>query len=380
MKKIDKVIFYSVTLLLLLGILFVYSSSYYISLKYTNNPYYFLIRQSIWAVLSFIVFIFFSNYDYLKLKKHIKPFILITIVLLLSVFIPGVGRVSGGARRWINLGLFSLNPSEIAKLTVIIYLSYILTKKQSKLVNFTFGLLPPLLLVTAVFFVILMQSNFSTATLLLLVSFVLFFTGGASIKHIFSIFITSLPILITFIIQVSYRKIRILSFLNPWEDINGNGYHIIQSLRSFAEGGFWGVGLGNSVQKMGKLPTPHTDFIFSVIAEEIGFIGAFLIALIYMVIFLRGILIANRCENKFGQLLAFGITSMIALHAFLNMSIAAGIIPPTGIPLPFISYGGSSMIIMAASCGILMNISSYSYSSSTAPAYTEIENIIQESF
>lgn len=380
MKKIDKVIFYSVTLLLLLGILFVYSSSYYISLKYTNNPYYFLIRQSIWAVLSFIVFIFFSNYDYLKLKKHIKPFILITIVLLLSVFIPGVGRVSGGARRWINLGLFSLNPSEIAKLTVIIYLSYILTKKQSKLVNFTFGLLPPLLLVTAVFFVILMQSNFSTATLLLLVSFVLFFTGGASIKHIFSIFITSLPILITFIIQVSYRKIRILSFLNPWEDMNGNGYHIIQSLRSFAEGGFWGVGLGNSVQKMGKLPTPHTDFIFSVIAEEIGFIGAFLIALIYMVIFLRGILIANRCENKFGQLLAFGITSMIALHAFLNMSIAAGIIPPTGIPLPFISYGGSSMIIMAASCGILMNISSYSYSSSTAPAYTEIENIIQESF
>jgi len=380
MKKIDKVIFYSVTLLLLLGILFVYSSSYYISLKYTNNPYYFLIRQSIWAVLSFIVFIFFSNYDYLKLKKHIKPFILITIVLLLSVFIPGVGRVSGGARRWINLGLFSLNPSEIAKLTVIIYLSYILTKKQSKLVNFTFGLLPPLLLVTAVFFVILMQSNFSTATLLLLVSFVLFFTGGASIKHIFSIFITSLPILITFIIQVSYRKIRILSFLNPWEDMNGNGYHIIQSLRSFAEGGFWGVGLGNSVQKMGKLPTPHTDFIFSVIAEEIGFIGAFLIALIYMVIFLRGILIANRCENKFGQLLAFGITSMIALHAFLNMSIAAGIIPPTGIPLPFISYGGSSMIIMTASCGILMNISSYSYSSSTAPAYTEIENIIQESF
>jgi len=380
MKKIDKVIFYSVTLLLLLGILFVYSSSYYISLKYTNNPYYFLIRQSIWAVLSFIVFIFFSNYDYLKLKKHIKPFILITIVLLLSVFIPGVGRVSGGARRWINLGLFSLNPSEIAKLTVIIYLSYILTKKQSKLVNFTFGLLPPLLLVTAVFFVILMQSNFSTATLLLLVSFVLFFTGGASIKHIFSIFITSLPILITYIIQVSYRKIRILSFLNPWEDMNGNGYHIIQSLRSFAEGGFWGVGLGNSVQKMGKLPTPHTAFIFSVIAEEIGFIGAFLIALIYMVIFLRGILIANRCENKFGQLLAFGITSMIALHAFLNMSIAAGIIPPTGIPLPFISYGGSSMIIMAASCGILMNISSYSYSSSTAPAYTEIENIIQESF
>ncbi len=380
MNKIDKTLFYDIIFLFLIGIIFVYSSSYYIAQKYTRNPYYFSVRQILWSSVSFLFLLFFARFDYHNLKKYVKPMVFITVILLLIVFIPGIGRESGGARRWIDFRLFSFNPSELAKLTILIYLAYILTKKQSKLENFTFGLLPPLLLVAAIFFIILMQSNFSTAALLLLVAFFVFFAGGASLRHIFSIIIMSLPVLITFIIQVSYRKIRILSFINPWSDMTGNGYHIIQSLKCFAEGGLFGVGLGNSIQKMGRLPTPHTDFIFSIISEETGIIGALLIGLLYLIFFIKGTLTAKKCPDKFGQLLAYGITMLITTHAFLNMGIAAGIFPPTGVSLPFISYGGSSILIMAVSCGILLNIARQNPAvTNPVPIRKEIETLIDDS-
>ena len=380
-EKLDKTLLYIVIALLLIGILFVYSSSYYISIRSTGGPYYFAFKQIIWSLISFAAFIFFIRFDYRNLKKYVKPLVFVTIFLLLLVFIPGIGRESGGARRWIDLRISSFNPSELAKLTVIIYLSFILTKKQSKLEDFTFGLLPPLLLVSAIFFVILMQSGFSTAVLLLLVAFILFFVGGASIKHIISIFIISLPVLITFISRVSYRKARVLSFLNPWEDATGKGYHLIQSLKSFSDGGFFGLGLGNSVQKMGRLPTPHTDFIFSIIAEEAGIIGTTIIGILYLLFFIRGVIIARNCEDKFGQMLAFGIVSLFTIHAFLNMGIAAGILPPTGVSLPLISYGGSSMLVLAAGCGILLNISIQSpEKNKNTPVYNKINDIIDEGF
>ncbi len=378
-EKIDKTIFYIVISLLLIGIISVYSSSYYISIRLAGSPYYFTLKQIIWAIISFFVFLFFIRFDYKTLKKYVKPLVFVTIIFLLMVFVPGIGRESGGARRWIDLRFSLFNPSELAKITVIIYLSFILTKKQSKLVDFTFGLLPPLLLVSAIFFVILMQSGFSTAALLLFVAFILFFVGGASIKHIISIIIISLPVLITFISKVSYRKARVLSFINPWEDASGRGYHIIQSLKAFSDGGFFGTGLGNSIQKMGKLPTPHTDFIFSVIAEETGIIGTSIIGILFLIFFIKGVLIAKNCEDKFGQMLAFGIVSLFTLHAFLNMGIASGIIPPTGVSLPFISYGGSSMVIMAVGCGILLNISSQiPEKERNKPSIKKIDDIIQD--
>lgn len=380
-EKIDKPIFYMTVILMLLGILFVYSSSYYVSIRYTGGPYHFTVRQIIWVIISFAAMIGFMNLDYHNLKKYVKPLIFVTIVLLVLVFIPGIGRESGGARRWIDLRAFNFNPSELAKLTVIIYLSYILSKKQSKLNNFTFGILPPLLLVCLIFFIILLQSGFSTSVLLLLIAFTLFFIGGASIRYFIMTLILSIPVLSVFIINVSYRKARILSFLNPWEDATGKGYHIIQSLKSFSEGGFFGVGLGNSLQKMTRLPTPHTDFIFSVIAEETGLIGASLVALLFLFFFIRGVIIARNCEDKFGQLLAFGIVALITTHAFVNMGIAAGIIPPTGVSLPFISSGGSSMLILSIGCGILLNISAQNKKKDGArSSVKEIENIIEEGF
>lgn len=380
-EKIDKPIFYLIIILMALGILFVYSASYNVSIRYTGGPYYFTVRQIIWVIISLVALVFFMNFDYRELKKFVKPVIFATILLMAVVFLPGIGRESGGARRWIDFRLFSFNPSELAKLTVIIYLSFILSKKQSKMNNFTFGILPPLLLVCLIFFIILLQSGFSTSVLLLLIAFMLFFIGGASIRYFIATLVLSIPVLAVFIVNVSYRKARILSFLNPWEDSTGKGYHIIQSLKSFGEGGFFGVGLGNSLQKMTRLPTPHTDFIYSVIAEETGLLGASIVALLFLFFFIRGVIIARNCEDKFGQLLAFGIVALITAHAFLNMGIAAGIVPPTGVSLPFISSGGSSMLVLSIGCGILLNISSQNRrNAESLSTVKEIENIIDEGF
>lgn len=378
LEKIDKFIFYVVIGLIIIGIVFVYSSSFYVAIGYEVSPYYFAIKQIIWAVIALGLLFFFIYFDYKKIKKFVKPIVFITIFLLLAVFIPGLGKTSGGARRWLDFRIFNFNPSEIAKITVIIYLSYILTKKQAKLDNFTFGILPPLLLVAAVFFIILMQSGFSIAVVLLFVAFVIFFVGGASIKHIVSILVLSLPILVVFIYKVAYRLERIFAYLNPWEDASGRGYHIIQSLKAFANGGLLGVGLGNSSQKFFKLPTPHTDFIFSIIAEETGLVGAIIVIALYLIFLVRGIMVAWHCKDKFGQLLAFGIVTLFTSHAILNIGIATGVVPPTGVSLPFISYGGSSIVVMAIASGILLNISAQNQKNTTR--ISEVEDLVQEAF
>jgi cell division protein FtsW len=377
LKKVDSLLFYLFIFLILAGNLTVYTSSYFVAQRITGNPYYFFIRQLVWSMVSIFALLFFASYDYRELRKIIKPIVFITFFLLILVFIPSLGKESGGARRWINFRLFDFNPSEFAKLVVIIYLSHILTKKKGKIEDFTFGLLPPLLVVSSIFFIILMQSGFSTATLLLLTSFLMFFVGGASLTHIFSIGILSLPVLGFLIWKVSYRMSRILSFLDPWADPFGKGYHLIQSLKAFARGGLFGVGFGNGFQKTGYLPAPHTDFVFSVISEEFGLIGAIFIILIYFVIFLRGMLIARKVEDNFGALLCYGIVTLFSLHFILNIAITTATIPPTGISLPFLSYGGSSSLVFSTGCGILLNISK---SARIHYAPGEVEQIINDGF
>ncbi|MCX7821327.1 MAG: putative lipid II flippase FtsW [Brevinematales bacterium] len=378
LRKVDGFLLFIFILLIVLGNLTVYTSSYFVAKRLTGNPYYFFIRQLIWTIPSLLSLLFFANYNYTNLRKLTKPMILLTFILLLLVFVPGIGKESGGARRWINLRLFDFNPSEFAKLSIIIYLSHILTKKRGKIEDFTFGLLPPLLLVSAIFFIILMQSGFSTASILLVTAFLMFFIGGASLTHIFSIGLLSLPVLIFFIWKVSYRMARIASFLNPWADPFGKGYHLIQSIKAFANGGLLGVGFGNGVQKISALPAPHTDFIFSVIVEEFGIIGGLTVSIIYLLIFIKGMLIAKNTEDNFGALLAFGIVTLFSLHAFLNIAITTGTIPPTGVSLPFLSYGGSSSLILSISCGILLNISKNT--SHLKANKKEIEKIINEGF
>ncbi len=371
----DNWIIYLYFTLVLAGLLAVYSAGYYIGIRFTGNPYYFSIRQLIWSILSVGIFFFFSHQDYHILKKWIKPMTFLTLLLLFMVFIPGLNKTGGGATRWINFRLFTFNPSEFSKLTIIIYLSHILTKKSAKLKDFISGILPPLILVAVLFFIILLQSGFSTSAILLGVSFILFFVGGASIKHLVSAGIFSLPLLTFFIVNVGYRKARILSFLNPWTDASGRGYHIIQSLKGFASGGLFGRGLGNSLQKIHKLPTPHTDFILSVIAEETGLLGTMILLILFLILFIRGLQISLQCSDKFGQLLSFGIVLLITIHALLNFGINIGILPPTGVSLPFLSYGGSSMLIFSVAMGILTNISSQTGNPSLS--LKEVEEIIE---
>ncbi|MGC8765570.1 MAG: putative lipid II flippase FtsW [Brevinematia bacterium] len=377
LKKVDFILFSLFIFLILVGNLTVYTSSYFVARKLTANPYHFFLRQIIWTIPSIFFLIFFAGYDYSKLKNLTKPLIFLTFLLLLLVFIPGIGKESGGAKRWINLRFFDFNPSEFAKLTVIIYLSSILAKKKGRIEDFTFGLLPPLLLVSAIFFIILMQSGFSTASILLVTAFLMFFIGGASLTHIFSIALLSLPVLVFFVWKVSYRMARIISFLNPWADPSGKGYHLLQSIKAFANGGLLGVGFGNGMQKISFLPAPHTDFVFSVIVEEFGAIGGIAIALIYITIFIRGMLVAKKVEDGFGSLLAFGIVTLFSLHAFLNIAITTGTLPPTGVSLPFLSYGGSSSVVLSIACGILLNISK---NVKVVSNPHEIENVINEGF
>lgn len=346
---------------MLLGVVLVFSASYYFALNLDVSPYYFSLRQVIWVIISLGLFFLFIHLDYHVLQKYVRHLVFLGFFLLLLVFIPGIGKTTSGATRWIDFRVFALNPSEFSKLIVIIYLSYILTKKQAKLEDFTFGILPPLLLVATMFFLILMQSGFSTGVVLLIVAFVMFFVGGASIKHIVSMLLLSLPVLGTFIYRVAYRKDRIFALLDPWNDPSGKGYQVIQSLKAFSLGGVLGKGIGNSTQKIRNLPTPHNDFIFAIIAEEMGLWGSLLILALFVVVFIRGILISLHCRDKYGQMLGFGIVTLVTLHAFLNVGIATGLLPPTGISLPFLSYGGSSIIVMSVAMGILLNISSQNH-------------------
>ncbi|URA09244.1 putative lipid II flippase FtsW [Thermospira aquatica] len=378
LSKIDRALLYAVLFLMVLGILFVFSASSYFSLRYTGSIYTYAMKQMVFVLLGFGVMVFMAQYEYTKLRRWIKPLVFVIFLLLLLVFVPGLGSVRGGARRWIHLGFFDVNPAEFAKLVVVIYLSYIFTKKQQKLKDFTFGFLPPLLIVTAIFFIILMQSGFSIATLLLMVGMVMFFVGGASLKHLLSVFLLSLPVLVTFVVQVTYRKARILSFLNPWSDPYGKGYHLIQSYRAFADAGWFGKGLGNSTQKIGALPTPHTDFIYAVITEEMGLVVALLLLGVYLFIFLRAFLIAKRVQDPFGQLLAYGIASLFGFHVFLNIGVTTGLMPTTGVSLPFISYGGSSLLMFSLAMGILLNLSAHG--EEVKGAVREIREDFQETF
>ncbi|MCX7881978.1 MAG: putative lipid II flippase FtsW [Brevinematales bacterium] len=358
-SKVDRPLLYAVLFLMVSGVLFVFSASSSFSLRYTGSIYTYAMKQLLFVCVGIVIMVFMARYSYSRLRNWIKPLVFLTFVLLLLVFVPGLGSIRGGARRWISLGFFDVNPAEFAKLVVVIYLAHILTKKQHKLKNFTFGFLPPLLIVTAMFFIILMQSGFSIATLLLAVGLIMFFVGGASIKHLLSVGLLSLPVLVTFVIQVTYRKARILSFLNPWDDPYGRGYHLIQSYRAFANAGWWGKGLGNSLQKLGPLPTPHTDFIYAVITEEMGLLLALGLLGVYIFIFLRAFLIARHVKDPFGQLLGYGIASLLGLHVMLNIGVTTGVLPPTGVSLPFLSYGGSSLVMFSCAMGILLNLSTH---------------------
>ncbi len=356
--EMDYVLLSLVLIFFGLGIVMVFSASLNEGLKLDDSAY-FLKRQIAWTLISYIFCAVFIFIDYRVLEKTVKLQVWGIVVLLLLLFFPPFREVGivHPSRRWYRFLSGGFQPSEFAKIVLIVYLSSVLSRKGERIGDFYRGFLPPFL-VTAVFaFLVLLEPDFSTAFILFFIAIVMFFIAGIRSFSIVALFMVSIPALILMVSGKSYRQDRIIGFINPWGDPTDKGYQIIQSFKAFALGGFSGVGLGRSVQKMRYLPIPHTDFIFAIIAEELGYLGVLGVIALYMLLAYRGYKIAYAQVRGFEFLLAFGITSLIVWEAVFNIAVVTGLIPSTGISLPFLSYGGSSLLANSILMGILLNLS-----------------------
>ncbi|MCR3921515.1 MAG: stage V sporulation protein E [Firmicutes bacterium] len=357
-KEADFILLFTTMTLLAIGIVMVFSASYYVLLERTD-PYFHLRRQVMWATLGLAGMLFFSNYDYWKLKRWTNITLLASVVLLVAVFIPGLGLEIYGARRWIEVGGFTAQPSDFAKLSLILFAAAYLSRKDIRVQNFKEGPLPVLVILGIFFAIIMKQPDLGTAVAMAAAVMVVIFVAGMPIYQIFLIGSAAIPMVFYLIYSEPYRLQRLMSFRDPWADPLDTGYQIIQSLYAIGPGGLFGVGLGQGRQKMHYLPEPHSDFIFAVIGEELGFIGASSILILFFLLFWRGFKIALSAPDAYGSLLATGITSMIGIQTLMNIGVVTGSIPVTGINLPLISSGGSSLFFTMCSIGVLLNISKY---------------------
>lgn len=356
-KSPDYVIFFTIIGLLGFGIVMVYSSSAVSAYVNYNDSYYFLKRQMIWATLGLLAMLLTMNIDYHAWRKLATPTLIITLILLVLVLIPGLGKVVNGARRWLGFGSLYLQPSEIAKLSMVLFTANSLARSQDKIGYFFKGVVPQLLVLLVVFGLILKEPDLGTALVIGGTVFILLFAAGAKLSHLGSLGAVGVAGIVAAIIAEPYRLKRLLAFSDPWADPLNSGYHIIQSLYAIGSGGLFGVGLGRSREKFLYLPEPHTDFIFAILGEELGFIGTATVIILFFLFAWRGFKIAISAPDIYGSLLAGGITSIIVLQALMNIAVVTASMPVTGIPLPFISFGGSALIFTLAGIGILLNIS-----------------------
>lgn len=352
-----------------IGIAMCYSASAVYALNAFGDSFYFLKRQLLWFAAGFMALLIFQEIDYRVYIKHTKTMLLLSFILLILVLIPGVGHSAKGSVRWLSLGIIGFQPSEFVKLFMVIYLVKVFSseKKHNQVVQ----ALIPMFIISAMFILIMLQPDFSTAVDLLIVSVLILFISGFPLLYLISLFVLSIPMFYLLIYQVDYRRERLLAYIDPWKDRFGSGYHIIQSFIAFKKGGFLGVGLGYGTQKISRLPEPHNDFIFAVIAEETGMVGTVLMVLLYGLLFWRGLVISLEAPDEFGRLLAIGLSLLIVTQALTNIAVVTGSLPITGMTLPFISYGGSSMLSNMIAAGILLNISRYRETSHVGLKLTE---------
>ncbi|MBP7176806.1 MAG: putative lipid II flippase FtsW [Thermoclostridium sp.] len=356
-RDFDFWIFITTILLLALGVCMVYSASSYYASREFGNKEYFLVRQLIWATIGIIAMLFVSRLDYRRLAQF-SPFLLLASgILLIMVLIPGIGSEINGSWRWFSFGFASFQPSEMAKLSIILFFGYTLSKKPDKLQKFFKGLLPYLLIIGAVDLLLIKEPHYSGTILVTAVAVIILFCAGAKIWHFLLLAIPVIPAAAYLIYMEPYRMERVLTFLDPFSDPTDAGYQIINSLYAIGSGGLFGKGIGQSVQKNLYIPEPHTDFIFSILAEELGFVGAVTVLLLFLVLIWRGIRIAMNAPDNLGSLLAIGITSLIAVQVIVNIAVVTSTLPVTGMPLPFFTSGGSSLAFLLVGIGILLNIS-----------------------
>lgn len=357
MKKIDKHLLIAVIILSLFGLLMIYSSSNIWAEYKFNDPYKYLKSQAIFLILGYIIIYIVSKINYQIYYKYSNIILFICIILLILVLIPGIGSVRNGSRSWFGIGSFGIQPSEFVKLGIIIFTSKYLNNNKIKSIKSS--VLPILLIVILLFGLIMLQPDFGTGVILVMTIITMLFISGVNMSFFIKLGILGLLGIVFLVIIAPYRLERITSFLNPWADPLGSGFQIIQSLYAIGPGGLLGMGLGNSIQKHFYLPEPQTDFIFSIISEELGFAGVLIVATLFVTIIKRGLNISLNQEDNFAKYLAFGISFSLAFQTILNLMVVVGLIPVTGVTLPFLSYGGSSLLVSMVSIGILLNISKY---------------------
>ncbi len=357
----EKSILFPVLLLSGIGIVMVYSASSAISMEGHNTAFYYMKKQGLFLIISLCVMFVAASFPY-KFYKNISYIILfVAIALLVAVLIPALNIKAGGAHRWLNLGGFTFQPAEFAKLALILFLGYSLSKKQDMVKIFWVGFVPHALIFILFACLIIIQPDFGTIVVLGMITWGMMFVAGVKITHLLCPAPLLIPVIYFWIYKVDYRLERIMSFLNPWDDPYNTGYQITQSLKAFGSGGIFGQGIGLGMQKMHYLPEPHTDFIFSIIGEELGLMGVLTILSLYLILLLKGIRIAKTSKTIFGAITATGLTIYIGIQVFINTGVALGVLPTKGLTLPFISYGGTSLVINMAAMGILMNIGASKY-------------------
>lgn len=358
-KSIELTLFISVILISLFGVVMIYSSSYiWAEYKY-GDPYKYLKNQALFFIIGIFIMIFVSKIDYKKYFVYANKILILCVSLLILVLIPGIGTVRNGSRSWFGIGSFGIQPSEFAKLGLIIFTSKYLSNNPNSMKDVKKGVVPILVITLLIFGIIMLQPDFGTGTILVMTIIGILFVAGLNIKFFIRFGVLGLIGVVTLIIMAPYRLKRILSFLDPWSDPLGSGFQIIQSLYSIGPGGLFGLGFGNSIQKHFYLPEPQTDFIFSIISEEFGFMGVIIVSILFIIIFYNCLKISLKCNDLFGKFLSFGITFGLIFQAVLNLSVVVGLVPVTGVTLPFLSYGGSSLLITMFSIGIILNISRY---------------------
>ena len=356
--KSDKILFIATLLLVCASIVMVYSASALVALERFQQPYLFLIKQGLWTVLGLAVLGIAMRIDYRAYRNETFIWAVLAVVGVMLVGVLFSAPING-TRRWFGLGGLGIQPSELAKIACVLFIALMLERRMHRIDEVSYSLLPIGIVVGALVGLILLQPDFGTAMSLLLIMTVMIFAAGLHYRYFMGSLLVALPVVYIVLVSAPYRRRRLMAFWDPWADPLGDGYQIIQSLIAVGTGGVFGRGLMAGVQKLFYLPEPHTDFIYAVISEELGLIGATAILVCFGVIAWRGLRIAVRAEDTFGAFVALGLTTMITVQAFVNMSVVLGLLPTKGIPLPLVSAGGSSLLINLLGMGVLLNISQH---------------------
>jgi len=354
-RKFNISLFVLMIILLVIGLIFVYSASFYSADLTYKDKFFFLKKQIFGICVGFVLFILFSFFDYHKLDKMKYFLVAISFVLLALVFVPGIGLTNYGATRWINLRVITFQPSEIAKFAFIIFSAGLLSKRTESVKSFK-GIFPVLLVGVLNCLLIIMEPNMSITICMACLMVVMLFIGGAKAKHFLMMVVLAIAVVVLLIIVEPYRLRRLVAFVDPFASSKGEGFQLVQSLLGISLGGLFGVGIFNSRQKYLFLPFSESDFIFSIIAEETGFVGSMFVVLLFVLLFLCIIKISRNATDRLGSLISAGVASLVLIQVLLNVAVVTGLVPPTGLPLPFISAGSTSIMVFMAMLGVVQNV------------------------